>query len=70
MTDSAEELAIEALHGSEDLQRSRKTREDPECSGETDGESVGILCLNSGCFSFCFIGRKNLVVGETLLLVG
>ena len=53
-----------------DLQRSRKTREDPECSSETDGESVGILCLNSRCFWFCSNGRKDLIVGETLVLVG
>ena len=37
--------AIDTLHGTGTRLRCRKTREDPEYSGETNAENVRLVCL-------------------------
>src|SRR6266566_3950932 len=52
---------MESLHGLGGVLRCRNPREDPEYSGETNSESVRLVCLSfQWCFSFCSLGHIRL----------
>src|SRR6266571_7537022 len=63
--------AIETLHGTGTRLRCRKTREDPENSGETVSETVRVVCAYfSWRFSFCSLGHIRLARKTVQIAMG